>query len=136
MLIGYARVSAVDQNLALQRDALTEAECVKIFTEQMPGVVADRPALPRFVTGEIKRRTGDVVGLDQAEQMKVGQPRQRGVSRNQFFDPLGHRRRRCNRVDANSLQGVSDSKRTGDCGDATLCRGVAIATGDPHQRDV
>jgi DNA invertase Pin-like site-specific DNA recombinase len=35
MLIGYARVSTVDQNLALQRDALTEAECAKIFTEQM-----------------------------------------------------------------------------------------------------
>src|SRR5215469_4114169 len=45
MLIGYARVSTVDQNLALQRDALTEAGCTKIFTEQMAGAVADRPAL-------------------------------------------------------------------------------------------
>jgi DNA invertase Pin-like site-specific DNA recombinase len=45
MLIGYARVSAVDQNLALQRDALTEAVCAKIFTEQMSGAVTDRPAL-------------------------------------------------------------------------------------------
>src|SRR4029077_7858508 len=38
MLLGYARVSTVDQNLALQRDALTEAGCTKIFT-------TDRPAL-------------------------------------------------------------------------------------------
>src|SRR3954447_84379 len=45
MLLGYARVSTVDQNLALQRDALTEAGCTKIFTEQMAGAVTDRPAL-------------------------------------------------------------------------------------------
>jgi DNA invertase Pin-like site-specific DNA recombinase len=45
MLIGYARVSTVDQNLALQRDALTEAGCAKIFTEQMSGAVTVRPAL-------------------------------------------------------------------------------------------
>ena len=45
MLLGYARVSTVDQNLALQRDALTEAGCTKIYTEQMSGAVTDRPAL-------------------------------------------------------------------------------------------
>jgi DNA invertase Pin-like site-specific DNA recombinase len=45
MLLGYARVSTVDQNLALQRDALTEAGCTRIFTEQMSGAVTDRPAL-------------------------------------------------------------------------------------------
>jgi DNA invertase Pin-like site-specific DNA recombinase len=45
MLIGYARVSTVDQNLALRRDVLTEAGCDRIFTEQMSGPVTDRPAL-------------------------------------------------------------------------------------------
>jgi DNA invertase Pin-like site-specific DNA recombinase len=45
MLIGYARVSIADQNLALHRDALTEAGCAKIFTEQMSGAVTDRPAV-------------------------------------------------------------------------------------------
>ena len=45
MLIGYARVSTVEQNLALQRDALSEAGCQRIFTEQMSGAVTDRPAL-------------------------------------------------------------------------------------------
>ncbi len=45
MLIGYARVSAVDQNLSLQGDALTEAGCEHIYTEQLSGAVPDRPAL-------------------------------------------------------------------------------------------
>ena len=45
MLLGYARVSTIDQNLALQRDALAEAGCRRIFTEQLPSAVTDRPAL-------------------------------------------------------------------------------------------
>src|SRR3954452_902117 len=45
MLLGYARMSTVDQNLALQRDALAEAGGQKIFTEQMSGAVTDRTAL-------------------------------------------------------------------------------------------
>ena len=45
ILIGDTRVSTVDQNLALQRDALTEAGCAKIFSKQISGAVKDRPAL-------------------------------------------------------------------------------------------
>ena len=33
MLIGYARVSTIDQNPALQMDALKTAGCDKVFTE-------------------------------------------------------------------------------------------------------
>ncbi len=45
MLLRYARVSILDQNFGLQRDALTEAGRAKICTEQMSGPVTDRPAL-------------------------------------------------------------------------------------------
>ena len=43
--IGHARVSTLDQNLALQEEALKEAGCEKIFIEQMSGAATDRPAL-------------------------------------------------------------------------------------------
>jgi hypothetical protein len=42
---GYVRVSTLDQNLALQQDALREAGCQKVFVEQTSGAVTYRPAL-------------------------------------------------------------------------------------------
>src|SRR5262249_6198088 len=43
--IGYARVSAADQNPQLQLDALKEAGCEKIFVEKMTGTLRERPQL-------------------------------------------------------------------------------------------
>lgn len=42
MLIGYARVSTLDQNPQLQIEALKEAGCIKIFTEKISGASTQR----------------------------------------------------------------------------------------------
>ncbi|SMG56460.1 recombinase family protein [Paraburkholderia susongensis] len=45
MLIGYARVSAQDPNLELQRKALANAGCQNVFEDKVSGTRADRPGL-------------------------------------------------------------------------------------------
>ena len=45
MLIGYARISTLDQTLALQQDALTAAGCQELYTDTASGSLAERPGL-------------------------------------------------------------------------------------------
>ena len=45
MLVGYAWVSTPEQKLDLQRDALQQAGCDRIFTDVTSGAQAERPGL-------------------------------------------------------------------------------------------
>lgn len=50
MLIGYARVSTVDQDLGLQTIALEKAGCERIFVDTISGAKFDRPGLTDALT--------------------------------------------------------------------------------------
>src|SRR3954470_3634818 len=58
MLIGYARVSTDDQNLDLQRDALTKAGCEQIYTDRVSGTKATRKGLKEALS---HLRAGDTL---------------------------------------------------------------------------
>lgn len=58
MLIGYARVSTTDQDLALQLDALHAAGCERVYEEKVSGAKEERPELARALD---HMRKGDVL---------------------------------------------------------------------------
>jgi DNA invertase Pin-like site-specific DNA recombinase len=60
MLIGYARVSSEEQNLALQRDALTHAGCERIFEEKASGARSARVVLAETLS---HLRPGDTLAV-------------------------------------------------------------------------
>jgi Resolvase, N terminal domain len=57
-LLGYARVSATDQQPQLQVDALERAGCYRVFTETASGARADRPTLAQVLD---QLRPGDTL---------------------------------------------------------------------------
>lgn len=58
MLVGYARISTIEQNLSLQQDALKAAGCEKIFHDTASGSRTERPGL---TTALDFAREGDVL---------------------------------------------------------------------------
>lgn len=53
-LVGYARVSTAEQNLDLQRNALTGAGCEDVFEDRASGAKAERPGLAAAL-GHLRR---------------------------------------------------------------------------------
>ena len=58
MLVGYMRVSTAEQNLDLQRDALTGAGCERLYEDTCSGAVTDRPGLAKALD---QLRAGDAL---------------------------------------------------------------------------
>jgi DNA invertase Pin-like site-specific DNA recombinase len=66
VLIGYARVSTDDQDLGLQRAALREAGCRRVFEEKVSGARRDRQELTRLLD---QIREGDVVAVARLDRL-------------------------------------------------------------------
>ena len=66
MLTGYARVSTDDQDLMLQRAALKDAGCKRIFEEKASGAKRDRPELARMLE---QLRDGVVVVVTRLDRL-------------------------------------------------------------------
>ena len=59
MKIGYSRISTDDQNLHLQKDALTKAGCEKFFDDVISGAKSKRPGLDALI--EFARESDTIV---------------------------------------------------------------------------
>jgi DNA invertase Pin-like site-specific DNA recombinase len=66
MLIGYARVSTEDQDLAGQRSALKDVGCKRIYEEKVSGARRGRPELARMLD---QLRSGDVVVVSRLDRL-------------------------------------------------------------------
>src|SRR5258708_14665283 len=64
MLIGYARVSTLEQDIALQVDALKKSDCDNIFDDTASGATTQRPGLTEALSYVRKGDTLVVWRLD------------------------------------------------------------------------
>lgn len=65
-IVGYARVSTVEQNTDRQHDALTAAGCERVFTDHASGRLARRPQLDAALD---YLRAGDVLVVQSLDRL-------------------------------------------------------------------
>jgi len=70
--IGYARVSTDDQNLDLQRNALTIAGCAQVFEDQVSGMAVRRPGLDQALSASA---VGDILVFWRLDRLGRSLPR-------------------------------------------------------------
>ena len=84
MLIGYARVSTLDQNLDLQIDALTKGGCHRLFDDKISSSRAERPGLAKALE---MVREGDTLVVWKLDRL--------GRSVKHLVDMVGQLHRQC-----------------------------------------
>jgi DNA invertase Pin-like site-specific DNA recombinase len=94
MLIGYARVSTLDQNLELQTEALAKAGCKKVFEDKISGSWAEHPGLAQ---AQESLREGDTLVVWKLDRLGrsvknlvdlVGELRRQGVQLKSLTDAI------------------------------------------------
>jgi hypothetical protein len=100
MLIGYARVSTLEQSLDLQTDALNRAGCEKLFTDKAGGARAARPGLDQALA---HLRKGDTLVVWKLDRL--------GRSIRHLIETVGQLQER--RVGFRSLQESIDTTTSG-----------------------
>jgi len=100
MLVGYARVSTFDQNLDLQKDALSTAGCEKVFLDQVSGVASERPGMEKAFE---YLREGDTLVVWRLDRL--------GRSLKHLIEMIGHLDER--KIGFKSLQESIDTTTSG-----------------------
>jgi DNA invertase Pin-like site-specific DNA recombinase len=84
VIIGYARVSTVEQNLNMQIDALKKYGCDRIYEEIMTGTKKERPKLAEMMT---ILRPGDKVVIYKLD--RISRSTKHLIDLSEFFEKKG-----------------------------------------------
>jgi DNA invertase Pin-like site-specific DNA recombinase len=136
MLIGYARVSSDDQDLALQRTALKSTGCERVYEEKVSGAKRSRPELNRMLD---QLRSGDVVVISRLDRLArstcdlleiAGQLKEVGAGLRSLHEPWADTTSPAGRMVLTVFAGIAEfereliQERTGSGRVAAKARGV------------
>jgi DNA invertase Pin-like site-specific DNA recombinase len=147
MLIGYARVSTDDQDLRLQRTALKEAGCRRLYEEKVSGAKRDRPQLSRLLD---QAREADVVVVNRLDRLArstrdlleiAEQLREVGAGLRSLGEPWADTTSPAGRIVLTVFAGIAEferaliQERTGAGRTAAMRRGVRFGRPDKLAAD-